>query len=262
MSLTSTSKGALDGSDLLEDESQPHVIKRTDENKFVDVVTLEMEDQEALDNVQPVVVQTGEEDEKDAEAKEVVQIAGEEAEISKDTPIDEEDSGGLNNGLRLDERTILKLQEAFSLFDHDSDGKLSLHQTANMIRAVGLGLTEKHIAEILAEAPTAKIDFGTFLTSMADHLRSIRENRAEEEAIAIKDAFVLLEETGNAGGRGGEGGSGMISRGRLTKLLSRVGEKLNKHEIDELLDDVGFGELSSDEEINYDALVQKIFEDY
>jgi len=260
MSLTSTSKGALDGSDLLEDESQPHVIKRTDENKFVDVVTLEMEDQEALDNVQPVVVQTGE-DEKDAEAKEVVQNAGE-AEISKDTPNDEEDSGGLNNGLRLDERTILKLQEAFSLFDHDSDGKLSLHQTANMIRAVGLGLTEKHIAEILAEAPTAKIDFGTFLTSMADHLRSIRENRAEEEAIAIKDAFVLLEETGNAGGRGGGGGSGMISRGRLTKLLSRVGEKLNKHEIDELLDDVGFGELSSDEEINYDALVQKIFEDY
>jgi len=77
---------------------------------------------------------------------------------------------------RLEERTILKLQEAFSLFDHDGDGKLTLHQTATMIRAVGLGLTEKNIAEILAEAPCAKIDFGTFLTSMADHLKAGHQN--------------------------------------------------------------------------------------
>ena len=112
--------------------------------------------------------------------------------------------------------------------------------------------------EILSEAPTAKIDFGTFLTSMADHLRAVRENRAEEEAEAIKNAFQLIEEINRGhkhddeGGRGGErgeggrgGGSGTISRRRLTRLLTRVGEKLNKHEIDELLDDVGESNLKT-----------------
>jgi len=194
----------------------------------------------------------------------VTPAASEEAEEEQPLPVD--------CGLRLNERTILKLQEAFSLFDHDCDGRLSLHQTATMMRAVGLGLTEKNIAEILSEAPTAKIDFGTFLTSMADHLRAVRENRAEEEAEAIKNAFQLIEEINRGhkhddeGGRGGErgrgGGSGTISRRRLTRLLTRVGEKLNKHEIDELLDDVGLGEISPDDEIRYDVLIEKIFEDY
>ena len=105
------------------------------------------------------------------------------------------------------------------------------------------------LLEILSEASTAKIDFGTFLTSMADHLRAVRENRAEEEAEAIKNAFQLIEEINRGhkhddeGGRGG--GSGTISRRRLTRLLTRVGEKLNKHEIDELLDDVGESNLKT-----------------
>lgn len=193
--------------------------------------------------------------------------------VEQEEPGGDEEPNDVCNGLRLNERTILKLQEAFSLFDHDFDGRLSLHQTATMIRAVGLGLTEKHIAEILAEAPTAKIDFGTFLTSMADHLRAIKENRAEEEAAAIRDAFQLIEASAGEGVDAGavakevEGGQqrqtgGMISRRRLTRLLTKVGEKLTKHEIDELLDDVGFGEALPDDEICCEALIEKIFEDY
>jgi len=269
--MSSTSKEVWEEAleDILEETCdsenwQPHVIKRTEEEKDVDVVSVNTEDDEARHARREVVKSEGEE----GNIEGLVETARETEVVDKGAEEDEEDTVDSNQGLRLNERTILKLQEAFSLFDHDFDGKLSLHQTATMIRAVGLGLTEKNIAEILAEAPTAKIDFGTFLTSMADHLPAIRVNRAEEEAIAIRNAFKLIEETGNERGRGegerggGGGVNGTISRRRLTRLLSRVGEKLNKHEIDELLDDVGLGEVSPDEEIPYEALVEKIFEDY
>jgi len=284
-------------------ESQPHVVKGTDEKEHVDVVSLDADgvEETGLSESSPLSLNVEGADEtarllhemssearfsvgeKQSHVEEAVKTTGVgketfEEEKLEDGEEEEEDPAELNKGLRLNERTILKLQEAFSLFDHDLDGRLTLHQAATMMRAVGLGLTEKHIAEILAEAPTAKIDFGTFLTSMADHLRAIRENRAEEEAKAIRDAFLLIEEAGSGrsirGERGGGereaeggkekavGGRGKMTRRRLTRLLTRVGEKLSKHEIDELLDDVGLGEASPDEEIHHEALVEKIFEDY
>ena len=62
----------------------------------------------------------------------------------------------------------------------------------------------------------------------------------------LTSSIVTSRWAGGGGGGGGRGGGGRerknggtISRMRLTRLLTRVGEKLSKHEIDELLDDVG-----------------------
>lgn len=135
----------------------------------------------------------------------------------------------------LTEEQVAEFQEAFSLFDRDNDGIITIKELGTLMRSLGHNPTENELADMINEEGT--IDFLEFLKRMA---RNMRKMSFEEQ---ILEAFQVSDKDGN----------GLISAVELGSLLKYLGEKVSDEEVDEMFGDA---DLDGDGLINYEEFMK------
>eukprot|EP00275_Glaucocystis_incrassata_P001161 EC122033.1.p1 GENE.EC122033.1~~EC122033.1.p1 ORF type:complete len:151 (+),score=33.96 EC122033.1:79-531(+) len=130
---------------------------------------------------------------------------------------------------------LAELEEAFSLFDFNSDGRISADELGTVMRSLGQNPSEAEILSMINEVDDNKdgtIDFKEFVSMMA---KKFTGSDAEEEILA---AFKVFDKDGN----------GTISSPELRQIMRQLGQNLTDDEIDEMMREA---DISGDGEIDY-----------
>jgi len=115
----------------------------------------------------------------------------------------------------FDQQQIAEFKEAFSMIDHDNDGFIDSEDLKDMLSSLGQTPKDEDIEEMISEAPGA-INFTMFLTLMGEKLSG---SDPEHE---ILNAFESFDENS----------AGFIDAAKLRDLLTTMGERFTKEEVD------------------------------
>ncbi|KAL3873879.1 hypothetical protein ACJMK2_036962 [Sinanodonta woodiana] len=140
----------------------------------------------------------------------------------------------------LTDEQIAELREAFSLFDKDGDGDISVKELGSVMKSLGQNPSEKELEDMIREVDVdgnGTIDFDEFLQMMG---RKMKETDTEEE---IKEAFKLFDKDNN----------GLISPSELKSVMVNLGERLTDEEVDEMIKEA---DLDGDGYINYEEFLR------
>ena len=138
---------------------------------------------------------------------------------------------------QLSEEQITEFKEAFSFFDKNGDGAITLEELGTVMRSLGSHPTERELQDMINEVDTDKngtIEFPEFLTMM---VRKMKDSDGEEEARATFRLF-------------GKDGNGFISAAEFRHVVRALDEKLTDEEVHEIIQEVDFdnnGQVSYDE---------------
>ncbi|CAL5416233.1 unnamed protein product [Camellia sinensis] len=164
---------------------------------------------------------------------------------------------------------IVEFQEAFSLFDKDGDGCITVEELATVIRSLDQNPTEEELQDMISEVDSdgnGTIEFTEFLNLMANKMKnwkskknrkneeeakrglfgiekytkSLKETDAEEE---LKEAFKVFDKDQN----------GYISANELRHVMINLGEKLTDEEVDQMIKEA---DLDGDGQVNYEEFVK------
>ncbi|CAG8685605.1 10920_t:CDS:2, partial [Racocetra fulgida] len=131
-------------------------------------------------------------------------------------------------------------KEAFTLFDKDKDGVITIHELKSVMKSLGQTPTEAELQEMMNDVDIDKngtIDFNEFLSMMA---RKVDDADNEEE---MRAAFKVFDKDNN----------GFISKSELRDLMCNLGENLTQGEIDEMFREA---DVDGDGQINYEEFVK------
>ncbi|CAO1614645.1 unnamed protein product [Sympodiomycopsis kandeliae] len=140
---------------------------------------------------------------------------------------------------QLTEEQIAEFKEAFSLFDKDGDGSITVKELGTVMRSLGQNPTEAELQDMVNEVDAdgnGSVDFAEFIGLMA---RKLRDVDSEEE---IKEAFKVFDKDGN----------GFISAAELRHVMTNLGEKLSDQEVEEMIREA---DVDGDGQINYEEFV-------
>ncbi|KAI3459435.1 hypothetical protein Pfo_016098 [Paulownia fortunei] len=140
----------------------------------------------------------------------------------------------------LNEEQIVEFKEAFSLFDKDGDGCITIEELATVIRSLDQNPTEEELQDMINEVDSdgnGTIEFAEFLNLMA---KKMKETDAEEE---LKEAFKVFDKDQN----------GYISANELRHVMINLGEKLTDEEVEQMISEA---DLDGDGQVNYDEFVK------
>ncbi|KAL2486882.1 Calmodulin-like protein 8 [Abeliophyllum distichum] len=140
----------------------------------------------------------------------------------------------------LNEEQIVEFQEAFSLFDKDGDGCITIEELATVIRSLDQNPTEEELHDMIKEVDSdgnGTIEFAEFLNLMA---KKMKETDAEEE---LKEAFKVFDKDQN----------GYISANELRHVMINLGEKLTDEEVEQMIREA---DLDGDGQVNYEEFVK------
>ncbi|XP_070538785.1 calmodulin-like isoform X2 [Ptychodera flava] len=132
--------------------------------------------------------------------------------------------------------------EAFSLFDKNGDGTISILELGTVMRSLGQNPTDEELQDMIKcvdEDGNGEIDFEEFLTMMAKKLRDID---IDEE---IRDAFRVFDKEGK----------GSITSKELKYVLTTYGDTLPDEEVQEMLSEA---DTDGDGSINYSEFVKNM----
>mmetsp|Transcript_404 Transcript_404/g.933 ORF Transcript_404/g.933 Transcript_404/m.933 type:complete len:151 (-) Transcript_404:282-734(-) len=138
----------------------------------------------------------------------------------------------------LSEDEVADLKEAFSMFDIDGDGTITLTELKEVMKSLGQNPTEKELLQMIRSVDDNgdnEIDFEEFLILM-----SSKKPSKEDPDKELRDAFAVFDADG----------SGSISRSELKKLMKNLGQSLSDAELDAMMDEVdtdGNGEIDFSE---------------
>jgi calmodulin len=154
------------------------------------------------------------------------------------------------------EEQIAEFKEAFAIFDHDGDGKITLKEFGTVLRALGQNPTDAELSQIAIDFLTSQhlpypltpadyekdpfVSFTDFLNLLAKHIKDPMESEVE-----IIEAFKVFDRVG----------SGFIAVSELRHLLTNLGEKMSHEEVDELLKEA---DPDDDGQINYKEFVKTL----
>lgn len=141
---------------------------------------------------------------------------------------------------QLSDTQIAELREAFSLFDKDGDGDISVKELGTVMRSLGQNPSDQELDEMIREVDVdgnGTIDFEEFLQMMA---RKMKETDTEQE---IREAFSIFDRDSN----------GYITASELKYVMSNLGEKLTDEEVEEMIKEA---DIDGDGMINYDEFVE------
>ncbi|URD79388.1 hypothetical protein MUK42_05203, partial [Musa troglodytarum] len=178
---------------------------------------------------------------------------------------------------QLTDEQISEFKEAFSLFDKDGDGLVSIFRSpfyffcfdfkclaaghcggaasrwsgislgcittkelGTVMRSLGQNPTEAELQDMINEVDAdgnGTIDFPEFLNLMA---RKMKDTDSEEE---LKEAFRVFDKDQN----------GFISAAELRHVMTNLGEKLTDEEVDEMIREA---DVDGDGQINYEEFVK------
>merc|ERR1719192_1944112 len=143
---------------------------------------------------------------------------------------------------------LAHLKEAFKMFDENEDGVISEEELAKILETLmGYKPQESEVKDIMNEIDENQngvIDFAEFCLMMKKKTLQPNESDNKESAAAAEDkelqhAFEMFDVDGN----------GQISRAELEGTLKKLGENLNKAQLDKLLSEA---DLDGDGEINFE----------
>ncbi|XP_071722374.1 calmodulin-6-like [Rutidosis leptorrhynchoides] len=135
---------------------------------------------------------------------------------------------------------VYAFKEAFCLFDKDGDGSISTKELGTVMRALGQNPTEAEIQEMINEVDvdgSGAIDFPEFLNMMA---KKMEDTNYEKE---LKEAFRVFDKDQN----------GFISATELNHVMMNLGQKLNKQEVDQMIQEA---DIDGDGQINFNEFVR------
>ncbi|SGZ53178.1 CIC11C00000001666 [Sungouiella intermedia] len=141
---------------------------------------------------------------------------------------------------KLSEEQIAEFKEAFSLFDKDSDGKITTKELGTVMRSLGQNPSESELTDMINEVDINSdglIDFPEFLTMMA---RKMKDTDSEAE---IAEAFKVFDRNGD----------GKISAAELRHVLTSIGEKLSDADVDQMIREA---DTNNDGEIDIQEFTQ------
>ncbi|KAH7445583.1 hypothetical protein KP509_01G015900 [Ceratopteris richardii] len=140
----------------------------------------------------------------------------------------------------LNEDQIAEFKEAFSLFDKDGDGNITMLELGTVMRSLGQDPTDAELQEMINEVDADRngtIDFPEFLGLMA---RKLKDTDSEEE---LREAFKVFDKDQN----------GYISAAELRSVMANLGEKLTDEEVDEMIREA---DIDGDGQVNYEEFVK------
>ncbi|KAL0233448.1 hypothetical protein PCE1_001963 [Barthelona sp. PCE] len=135
---------------------------------------------------------------------------------------------------------IAEFKEAFSLFDKNNDGSISISELSVVMRALGQNPSNAELRDMINEIDAdgnGTIDFPEFLAMMS---HKMAENDSED---AVREAFRVFDKDNN----------GVISADELRFVMCQLGEKLSPNEIDEMISEA---DSNGDGKISYDEFVR------
>jgi myosin light chain 6 len=136
---------------------------------------------------------------------------------------------------------IREFQEAFQLFDNRGDGKISVSQLGDVLRALGQNPTEAEVKKCCNQLkPDDRIGFDVFLPI----LQTVCKSRCTDTAEDFIEGLRHFDKDG----------SGYISSAELRHLLTTLGEKLNDDEVEQLL----AGQEDTQGNVHYEEFVRMV----
>ncbi|KAK6161453.1 hypothetical protein DH2020_004834 [Rehmannia glutinosa] len=127
----------------------------------------------------------------------------------------------------LNEEQIVEFQEAFSLFDKDGDGCITIEELATVIRSLDQNPTEEELQDMINEVDSdgnGTIEFAEFLNLMA---KKMKDTDAEEE---LKEAFKVFDKDQNGYISADEmireadlDGDGQVNYDEFVKMMMTIG---------------------------------------
>ncbi|XP_038066029.1 calmodulin-beta-like [Patiria miniata] len=139
----------------------------------------------------------------------------------------------------LSEAQIAEFRQAFSIFDKDGDGTITHKELATVMRSLGQNPSEAELQDMINEADqdgNGTIDFTEFVSMMG---QKMKELDTEEE---IREAFRVFDKDGN----------GFISAAELRHVMLSLDDKVDKHEVEEMIRDA---DVDGDGQVNYEEFV-------
>jgi len=139
---------------------------------------------------------------------------------------------------QLSQDEITSLRDAFSLFDKDGDGTITINELGDVMKSLGLNPSQEELRRMMREVDTDRngtIDFNEFLTMMAAHSSAGSDGLDE-----LRAAFNMFDKDG----------SGQISIQELKQVMHSLGERLTDRELEEMIheaDNNGDGEINFEE---------------
>ncbi|CAL1548362.1 unnamed protein product, partial [Lymnaea stagnalis] len=119
---------------------------------------------------------------------------------------------------QFSQEQISDFQEAFGLFDKDSDGLISTADVGVVIRSLGGVITDGEISSMVRQFDhkNGLIDFADFLALMATIMGK------KESPDELLQAFQVFDRDGN----------GFISSAELRHVMTNLGEKLSDEDVE------------------------------
>ena len=137
----------------------------------------------------------------------------------------------------LTEEQKAELKEAFSLFDKDGDGTITIDELSIVMKSIGQASSKEAIKEMIGDIDDdddGEVSFEEFMKLMA---RKMKEGEMEEELI---EAFKTFDANNN----------NYITEQELADILERYGEKMPRDEIHKMFleaDKTGDGTITFEE---------------
>ncbi|KAL5225047.1 hypothetical protein ABZP36_011686 [Zizania latifolia] len=142
----------------------------------------------------------------------------------------------------LKQEQIAEFREAFSFFDKDGDGCITLAELDTVIRSLGQTPTAEELEEMIRDVDAdgnGTIEFGEFLALMSR--KAARGcGDADEE---LREAFKVFDKDQD----------GLISAAELGHVMISLGEKLTDEEVDQMIREA---DLDGDGQVNFDEFVR------
>ncbi|KAL7124032.1 hypothetical protein ABFS83_14G021100 [Erythranthe nasuta] len=138
----------------------------------------------------------------------------------------------------LNEEQIVEFHEAFTTFDKDGDGCITIEDLARMMRCLDqINPTEKELRDIINEIDSdgnGTIELDEFLIHMAKKLKEIDE---------AKETFKVFDIDQN----------GYISANEIRQAMVKLGHELTDEEVNQMIREV---DLDGDGRISFDEFVK------
>lgn len=139
------------------------------------------------------------------------------------------------NMLNSDKAKVEQIREAFSVFDKDNDGFITLKELGTVMRSLGQNPTESELHELIREYDkdeSGTIDFTEFFDLM---YKKMKETEMEKEILEI---FEALDRDGN----------GVLSGLEIQSIMELVGVSLSDDQVADLIKQA---DLDEDGSLNF-----------